>query len=32
MEITSTQMSRLTAEFDTEFEKWRTRSLHEMAQ
>ena len=27
MDVSSTQVSRLTAELDTEFEKWRTRAL-----
>jgi transposase-like protein len=27
LEVSSTQVSRLTAELDTEFEKWRTRAL-----
>lgn len=31
LEITSTQVSRLTAELDTEFEKWRTRPLPDIA-
>ena len=31
LEITSTQVSRLTAELDGEFEKWRTRRLPEIA-
>jgi len=31
LEISSTQVSRLTAELDAEFEKWRTRPLPEIA-
>lgn len=31
MEVTSTQVSRLTAELDQEFEKWRTRPLPDIA-
>lgn len=31
LEITSTQVSRLTAELDEEFEKWRSRPLPEIA-
>lgn len=31
LEISSTQVSRLTSELDGEFEKWRTRQLEEIA-
>jgi len=31
LEVTSTQVSRLTAELDGEFEKWRTRPLPEIS-